>query len=64
MGVIVVVMVAVLVLSLGSFQLAAVIGIVAIASFGLGIFSIWLFGYPFGFNPIIRNRGFDWRGSQ
>ncbi len=56
-GVIVVVMVAVLVLSLGSFQLAAVIGIVAIASFGLGIFSIWLFGYPFGFNPIIGTVG-------
>ena len=56
-GVIIVVMVAVLVLSLGSFQLAAVIGIVAISSFGLGIFSIWLFGYPFGFNPIIGTVG-------
>ena len=56
-GVIIVVMVAVLVLSLGSFPLAAVIGVVAIASFGLGIFSIWLFGYPFGFNPIIGTVG-------
>ena len=50
-------MVAVLVLSLGSFQLAGVIGVVAIASFGLGIFSVWIFGYPFGFNPIIGTVG-------
>ena len=50
-------MIATLVLSLGSFQLAGVIGIVAVASFGLGLFSIWLFGYPFGFNPIIGSVG-------
>ena len=50
-------MVATLVLSLGSFRLAAVIGVVAIASFGLGLFAIWLFGYPFGFNPIIGTVG-------
>ena len=56
-GVIVVLMIATLVLSLGSFRLAAVIGVVAIASFGLGLFSIWLFGYPFGFNPIIGTVG-------
>ena len=56
-GVLIVLMVVVLVLSLGSFQLAAIIGIVAIASFGLGVFSIWLFGYPFGFNPIIGTVG-------
>lgn len=53
MGVLIVLMVGTLVLSLGSFRLTAVIGVVAIASFGLGLFSIWLFGYPFGFNPII-----------
>ena len=29
----------------------------AIASFGLGLFSILLFGYPFGFNPIIGTVG-------
>lgn len=57
MGVLIVLMVATLVLSLGSFQLAAIIGIVAIASAGLGIFSVWLFGYPFGFNPIIGTVG-------
>lgn len=56
-GVIVVVMIATLVLSLGSFQLSAIIGVVAIASFGLGIFSVWLFNYPFGFNPIIGTVG-------
>ena len=56
-GVITVVMVSTLVLSLGSFQLAGMIGIVAIASGGLAIFSIWLFGYPFGFNPIIGTVG-------
>ncbi len=56
-GVITVVMIATLVLSLGSFQLAGMIGIVAIASAGLGIFSVWLFGYPFGFNPIIGTVG-------
>ena len=56
-GVLVVLMVATLVLSLGSFRLAAVIGVVAIASFGLGLFSIWIFGYPFGFNPIIGTVG-------
>lgn len=56
-GVITVLMIATLVLSLGSFRLAAVIGIVAIASFGLGLFSIWLFDYPFGFNPIIGSVG-------
>ncbi|MEL7245525.1 MAG: efflux RND transporter permease subunit [Cyanobacteria bacterium J06573_2] len=56
-GVLIILMIATLVLSLGSFQLAGVIGIVAVASFGLGLFSIWLFGYPFGFNPIIGSVG-------
>ena len=56
-GVLIILMVTTLVLSLGSFQFAGVIGIVAIASFGLGLFSVWLFGYPFGFNPIIGTVG-------
>ncbi|WP_414623548.1 efflux RND transporter permease subunit [Calothrix sp. CCY 0018] len=56
-GVLIILMIATLVLSLGSFQLAGVIGIVAVASFGLGLFSIWLFDYPFGFNPIIGSIG-------
>ena len=57
MGVLIILMIATLVLSLASFQLAGVIGIVAVASFGLGLFSVWLFGYPFGFNPIIGTVG-------
>ena len=56
-GVLAVLMVATLVLSLGSFRLAALIGVVAIASIGLGLFSIWIFGYPFGFNPVIGTIG-------
>ena len=56
-GVLIVLMIATLVLSLSSFRLAAVIVMVAIASFGLGLFAIWLFGYPFGFNPIIGTVG-------
>lgn len=56
-GVLAVLMVATLVLSLGSFRLAALIGVVAIASVGLGLFSVGIFGYPFGFNPIIGTIG-------
>ena len=56
-GVLGVLMVATLVLSLGSFRLAALIGGVAIASFGLGILAIVPFGYAFGFNPIIGTVG-------
>ncbi|MEO1522108.1 MAG: efflux RND transporter permease subunit [Cyanobacteria bacterium J06633_2] len=56
-GVLVVLTVATLVLSLRSFRLAGLIGGVAIASFGLGLFSVWLFDYPFGFNPIIGTVG-------
>jgi len=52
-----VLMVAVLVLSLGSFYLAGLIGVVAVASFGVGLFSITLLGYPFGFNPILGTIG-------
>ena len=56
-GVLGVLMIATLVMSLGSFRLAMVIGTVAVASVGLGLFSIWLFDYPFGFNPIIGTVG-------
>ncbi|MGF1513654.1 MAG: efflux RND transporter permease subunit [Elainellaceae cyanobacterium] len=56
-GVLAVLTVATLVLSLGSFRLALLIGGVAIAAFGLGLFSVALFGYPFGFNPIIGTIG-------
>jgi multidrug efflux pump subunit AcrB len=56
-GVITVLMIATLVLSFSSVRLAAVIGVVAIASFGWGLFSIWLFDYPFGFTAIIGTVG-------
>ena len=46
-----------LVLSMDSFALAGFIGIVAILSVGLGGLSLWLFNYPFGFNPIIGTVG-------
>ncbi|MDJ0734265.1 MAG: efflux RND transporter permease subunit [Nostocaceae cyanobacterium] len=50
-------MFAILVLSLGSFRLASLIVVIAILSAGLGLFSVWLFGYPYGFNPIIGTVG-------
>ena len=57
LGVLVVLMVAVLVLSLSSFKLAGIIGIVGICSIGLGLFSLWLFGFPLGFMAIIGTIG-------
>ena len=57
LGVLVVVMVATLVLSFGSFRLAGIIGVVAALSGGLGLGSLWVFGYPFGFMAIIGTMG-------
>jgi multidrug efflux pump len=56
-GVLVVLMVATLVLSFGSFRMAGVIGTVAVLSGGLGLGSLWLFGYPFGFMAIVGTMG-------
>lgn len=53
MGLLLVLMVATLVLSLSSFRLAGIIGIVAFCSFGLGLFSLGLFDYPLGFMAIV-----------
>jgi multidrug efflux pump subunit AcrB len=50
-------MVASLVLALASFRLAALIGVVATLSIGLGMGALWLFGYPFGFMAIIGTMG-------
>ena len=50
-------MVASLVFALGSFRLAGLIGIVAVLSVGLGLGSLWLFGFPFGFMAIIGTMG-------
>lgn len=56
-GVLTIIMVATLVLSLGSFRLAGTIGVVAVSSIGLGLFSLKVFGYPFGFMAIIGTIG-------
>ncbi len=56
-SVLLVLMVATLVLSFGSFRIAAIIGSVAVLSIGLGLGSIWLFGYPFGFMGIVGTMG-------
>ncbi|WED28923.1 efflux RND transporter permease subunit [Vibrio sp. DW001] len=56
-SVVAVLMVLVVVLSFNSFRLSAVIFVVAGLAAGLGIFSIWLFSYPFGFTAIIALLG-------
>jgi multidrug efflux pump subunit AcrB len=50
-------MVATLVLSFRSFALAANVGLVGILSLGLGFLSLWIAGYPLGFNPLIGSAG-------
>ncbi len=52
-----VLMLAVLVLTLGSFRMATVILVVGILSIGLGLLSLWLFGYPVGIVAIIGIAG-------
>lgn len=56
-GVLGVMMVAVLVLSFGSFRLAGMILAVAVCSGGLGMIGLWVGGYPFGFMAIIGIMG-------
>ncbi len=56
-GVLLVLMVATLVLSFGSFRIAAVIGAVAALAAGLGIGALWVFGFPFGFMAIVGTMG-------
>jgi multidrug efflux pump subunit AcrB len=56
-GVLMACMVATLVLSLGSFRLASIIGLVGLLSIGSGMFSLWLGNYPFGFMAIIGTMG-------
>nr|MDJ0719471.1 efflux RND transporter permease subunit [Prochloraceae cyanobacterium] len=57
LGILVATMLAILVLSFGSFRAAAIITIVAWCSVGLGLFSLWIFGYPFGFMAILGTVG-------
>ena len=56
-GVLLAMMVGTLVLSLGSFRLAGMIGAVAFFSVGLGLLAILVGGYPFGFMAIIGTMG-------
>ena len=49
--------IATLVLAFRSFKLAAVIGAVAVLSIGLGMLSLWISGFPLGFNPILGSAG-------
>ncbi len=56
-GLLIVLMIATLVLSFQSFRVAALIGFVAVLCVGLSLFSIWVFGYPFGFMGIVGTMG-------
>ncbi len=56
-GILLVMMVATLVLSFGSFRVASIVGIVGMLSVGLGMGALWVFGYPFGFTAIIGTMG-------
>ena len=52
-GVIAILLVLVVVLSFNSFRLSGIIFAVAIQAAGLGMLSVFVFGYPFGFTVII-----------
>ena len=52
-GILLVLMVALLVFSFGSFRSAGIIVLVGICSIGLGLASLWWFGYPLGFMAIL-----------
>ena len=56
-GVLLVLMIATLVLSFGSFRLAGIIGVIGALSVGLGMGSLWLYGFPFGFMAIVGTMG-------
>ena len=63
-AVLAVLMAATLVLALGSFKLAAIIGGVAILSVGLGTGALWIFGFPFGFHGDRGHHRADRCGDQ
>ena len=56
-GVLMVLMVATLVLSFGSFRMAGLIGVVGALSIGLGVGALAVAGYPFGFMAIVGTMG-------
>lgn len=55
--VLLVLMITTLILTFTSLRMAGVIGLVAILSVGLGMFSLWLSGLPVGFNPLLGCAG-------
>ena len=57
LGVLLVLMFAVLVLSFASFKSAIIIAMVGICSIGLGLYSLWMFGYPLGFMAVLGTIG-------
>ncbi|OEF48899.1 acriflavin resistance protein [Enterovibrio norvegicus] len=46
-------LIAVVVVSFNSFRLSGIIFMVGVQAAGLGLLSVWVFGYPFGFTVII-----------
>ncbi|QBY05401.1 efflux RND transporter permease subunit [Thalassotalea sp. HSM 43] len=52
-GIIVVLLITTVVLSFNSFRISSIIFISAFMSAGLGLLSIWVFNYPFGFTVIV-----------
>ncbi|MEZ8084658.1 efflux RND transporter permease subunit [Vibrio sp. 1S139] len=56
-AVVVVLMVLVMVMSFNSFRMSSIIFMVAGLAGGLGLLSVWIFGYPFGFTVIIAMLG-------
>lgn len=56
-GILLVLMIATLVLSFGSFRVAGIVGFVGALSIGLGMGALWVFGYPFGFTAIVGTMG-------
>lgn len=56
-GILLVMMVATLVLSFGSFRIAAIVGLVGALSIGLGMGALVVFGFPFGFTAIVGTMG-------
>ncbi|MEM7200654.1 MAG: efflux RND transporter permease subunit [Planctomycetota bacterium] len=56
-GLIAALLVAILVLAVGSFRLAALVLTVGGLAIGHGLFSLWVFGYPFGFMAILGTMG-------
>jgi len=55
--VLLVLMITTLILTFTSLRMASVIGLVAVLSVGLGMFSLWLSGLPVGFNPLLGSAG-------